>query len=234
MEDVDDLQSSDFKWSLFEALRATTKRAAHILETEGDGNPAPPPRKREGAGGGDNERPPPPAPKKLRVIRNPPPPVILRRHPPLPEAFEAAIRRVAGGRAVTAPAKLVIQKCLYPTDLVGNNNRLSIPFNQILNRDFLTAEEGRHLDSYDETKKNNKNYMKVKMVGASPEMETVVKLARWDMLKKKGKTSSSYVINGKWRDVVKKSRLKPEMEVQLWSFRVERDLCFAFVILPGN
>lgn len=225
MADVKRYYSLDAEWSPFEALRAAATVATHIFETEGEGNP--PPQRREGAKACGIKRPRPFKSKNPRVINNPPPPAVIRQpHPPLPETFQAAIMRVAG--RMTAPAKLVIQKDLYSTDVNRDNNRFSIPLSQIVSTDFLTAEEKRHLDSYDKTGKNRET-IEVRLLGPLPEMETVVKLARWNMT-----SSATYVINGAWRDVVANGGLKKKMKVQLWSFRVGRQLCFALVVLPGD
>ncbi|XP_042067377.1 putative B3 domain-containing protein At3g49610 [Salvia splendens] len=136
-------------------------------------------------------------------------------------------------RGADAPAKLVIQKQLYGTDLSSGHNRLSIPMNQIAD-DFLTEGEKEHLRGYD-SKSKKKKYMDVKVVGPSLSASETVKFSRWDMAKKDGgKTSSSYVINGKWNAIVAKNKLRIGVVVQLWCFRVDRELCFALVRLPGN
>ncbi|XP_047962227.1 B3 domain-containing protein At3g25182-like [Salvia hispanica] len=109
-------------------------------------------------------------------------------------------------------------------------NRLSIPFNNIEN-DFLTEEEKEYLLGEDE--KGKKRFLEVEVVQPSLEVETV-KLCRWDMPKKSGKTSSTYVIRGSWNAVVKSNKLRFNGTVQLWGFRVDRELCLALVKVPRN
>ncbi|XP_047962228.1 putative B3 domain-containing protein At3g24850 [Salvia hispanica] len=180
--------------------------------------PAPRPKRRRA--------PPAEEPKKKRVRRPLPPP--LREKPPLPAEFHAAIEEMAAAKkAVATEAKLVIQKRLTSTDLSGGHNRLSIPFNDV-ESDFLTEEEKEHLLGQDE--KNKKRFLEVEIVQPSLAVETV-KFCRWDMPKENGKTSSTYVIRGKWNEIVHKNDLIVEMAVQLWCFRVDRELCFALVSL---
>ncbi|KAH6775920.1 hypothetical protein C2S52_013481 [Perilla frutescens var. hirtella] len=155
--------------------------------------------------------------------------------PLLPEEFEKVIEEMARGKILT-PATLVIQKCLFDTDLRPSHNMFSIPMNQIIRHDFLTDGEKRYLYTDPSMKKKKKKIVKkkhieVKMIEPSLELETV-KISRWDMLKSNGgKTSSSYVIDGKWSPIVRRNNLRKDMQVQLWSFRVDQDLCFALVPL---
>ncbi|KAG8386445.1 hypothetical protein BUALT_Bualt03G0149500 [Buddleja alternifolia] len=76
-----------------------------------------------------------------------------------------------------------------------------------------------------------KNSKKVKII--EPSLEVVdVKLARWDMEKVDGKTSSSYALNGTWSQIKERNELTLGMVVQLWAFRIEDELYFALVTLP--
>ncbi|XP_047943136.1 putative B3 domain-containing protein At3g49610 [Salvia hispanica] len=233
----------DMRGSLFDVLLATTERAAEILESERSKQIPRPKRKIEKPSSdskrrktGHHERPPLPGEfkiekpsfsdaKRRKIIHN-------NERPPLPEEFKIAIEEMS--RGADAPAKLVIQKQLYGTDLSSGHNRLSIPMNQIAD-DFLTEGEKEHLRGYDSTSKKKK-YLDVKVVGPSLSASETVKFSRWDMAKKDGgKTSSSYVINGKWNAIVAKNKLRIGVVVQLWCFRVDRELCFALVRLPpGN
>ncbi|XP_047961535.1 putative B3 domain-containing protein At3g49610 [Salvia hispanica] len=211
------------KGSLFDVLLATTERAAEILESErkAAAQIPRPKRKIEKPSSSDSKR---------RKIPNPA--INSNERPPLPEEFKIAIEEIS--RGADAPAKLVIQKQLYGTDLSSRHNRLSIPMNQIAD-DFLTEGEKEHLRGYD-SKSKKKKYLDVKVVGPSLAASETVKFSRWDMAKKDGgKTSSSYVINGKWNAIVAKHKLRIGVVVQLWCFRVHRELCFALVRLPpGN
>ncbi|KAG6397855.1 hypothetical protein SASPL_139305 [Salvia splendens] len=172
---------------------------------------------------------PPLSPKPKRVRRPLPPP--LREKPPLPAEFYTTIKEMAlAKKAVATEAKLVIQKQLTSTDLSSGHNRLSIPFNNIEN-DFLTEEEKQYLLGQDEKKK--KLFLEVEILQPSLEVETV-RFCRWDMPKENGKTSSTYAIRGKWNAIVNNNDLILGMTVQLWCFRVDRELCFALVSVPTN
>ncbi|KAG8386256.1 hypothetical protein BUALT_Bualt03G0130000 [Buddleja alternifolia] len=161
-----------------------------------------------------------PKAKKQPVKYGPQPP------PALPEEFKDKIRNVAGGRNYSE-AKLVIQKLLYATDLNKTHNRLTIPIKQI-SGGFLNVEEEKFLQGRDEKGKNSK---KVNII--EPSLEVVdVKLARWDMEKVDGKTSSSYALNGTWSQIKERNELTLGMVVQLWAFRIEGELYFALVTLP--
>ncbi|KAL7129365.1 hypothetical protein ABFS83_13G061300 [Erythranthe nasuta] len=151
---------------------------------------------------------------------------------PLPEDFKKAIRRLArGGKRVTEE-KLVIEKGLFKTDLAKGNNRLSIPFTQVLDHTFLTDEETRFLTTRDGN--NKMNFKEVTIIEPSLELEKV-KLCRWDMNKANGKnTSSNYVLNGAWSNVVQRNNLEPDDVVQLWSFRIDQELHLALVKIPHN
>ncbi|KAL1556632.1 B3 domain-containing protein-like protein [Salvia divinorum] len=171
-----------------------------------------------------------PAPKPKRQRRPPLPPIA--EQPPLPAEFHTAIVEIALAKnAAPTVAKLVIQKELYDTDLSSGHNRLSIPFSKIEN-DFLTDEEKQHLLGKGENGK--KRFLEVRIVQPSLVSEETVKLCRWDMPKKNGKTSSTYVIRGNWTAIVKNNKLKLGATVQLWCFRVDRELCFALVRVSRN
>ncbi|EYU31333.1 hypothetical protein MIMGU_mgv1a021961mg, partial [Erythranthe guttata] len=151
---------------------------------------------------------------------------------PLPEEFKEVIRRLAqGGKRVTEE-KLVIEKGLFKTDLAKGNNRLSIPFTQVLDHTFLTDDETHFLTTRDGN--NKMNFKEVTIIEPSLELEKV-KLCRWDMNKANGKnTSSNYVLNGAWSNVAQRNHLEPDDVVQLWSFRIDQELHFALVKLPHN
>ena len=75
-----------------------------------------------------------------------------------------------------AELKLVIQKVLYMSDLKQDQNRLSLPLNQLITEDFLTTEERWELE--------NKKEMEVRVVGPTLEMyKEPMRLAIWAMKK---------------------------------------------------
>ncbi|KAI3719961.1 hypothetical protein L6452_20867 [Arctium lappa] len=81
--------------------------------------------------------------------------------------------------------KLVIQKILHAHDLARNQNRLSMPMNQLETQEFLTADEKRYLENGGELTNNSE-----------------------DLIKENTK-----------------------VEVQVWSFRRDRQLCFALACM---
>lgn len=235
---------------LFEALIATCKRAKQIYDeetakakgkekAEPSSQPPPPPkRRREGTaplriycddGAGPSS---PPPRKKRRVPPSTAPNIIVRPpQPPVPECLRSLMEGETRERDAPPPeAKMVIQKCLSATDLSGGHNRLSIPFNKmaISDDDFLTGAEKEHLMGYEG---GQKKYMNVTLFEPSL-APWPVKFTRWDMKKPGGaKASTSYVLNGSWKYVVPRNKLREGMEVQLWAFRVAGDLCFALLPL---
>ncbi|XP_012827442.1 PREDICTED: B3 domain-containing protein At1g05920-like [Erythranthe guttata] len=151
---------------------------------------------------------------------------------PLPEEFKEVIRRLAQGGKRVSEEKLVIEKGLFKTDLAKGNNRLSIPFTQVLDHTFLTDEETHFLTTRDGN--NKMNFKEVTIIEPSLELEKV-KLCRWDMNKANGKnTSSNYVLNGAWSNVAQRNHLEPDDVVQLWSFRIDQELHLALVKIPHN
>ncbi|KAH6780873.1 hypothetical protein C2S52_012110 [Perilla frutescens var. hirtella] len=134
----------------------------------------------------------------------------------LSEKFEKVIEEMSHGKTLTAPTTLVIQKRLFGTDLSPNNNR----YMKKKKKKYVIVKKKRHVE--------------VKIIEPSLELETV-KFCRWDMAKRNGgRTSSSYIINGKWSPIMTKNSLWKEIEVQLWCFRVDQDLCFGLVPFPQN
>jgi hypothetical protein len=117
--------------------------------------------------------------------------------------------------------ELVVDKQLYATDMEDGNSRLSIPLRQVIAKNFLTDEEKRALI--------DGNCLKVKILEPSLEMVSDMNLKQWNMFKKKGSVSSSYVFITHWNSLRRRSNLHREDRIQVWSFRVENDLYFALV-----
>jgi hypothetical protein len=117
--------------------------------------------------------------------------------------------------------ELVVDKLLYATDVNAGNSRLSIPLRQVIAKNFLTDEEKRALI--------DDNCLKVKILEPSLEMVSDMNLKQWNMFKKKGSVSSSYVFITHWNSLRRRSNLHRQDRIQVWSFRVENDLYFALV-----
>ncbi|KAL8482431.1 hypothetical protein ACS0TY_027950 [Phlomoides rotata] len=147
----------------------------------------------------------------------------------LPEEFTRAIQETAGGGRVSQ-VRLVIEKSLTISDVKPNQNRLLMPIRQISD-EFLNEEEKNRIGGKDG--EGRKIYMNVRIIEPSLQRGDSVRFGRWDMSKSNGKSpSSNYVINGNWMKIVNRNRLREEMVVQVWSFRIGEELCFALVKLP--
>ncbi|GMI87711.1 hypothetical protein HRI_002440400 [Hibiscus trionum] len=131
--------------------------------------------------------------------------------PDLSDRFKQHIFQNMGGSGLV----LVIQKALFFSDINPTASRLSIPLSQVKTHEFLKKTEADDLA--------NQSPMQVCLLDPSME-KTTMTLNRWEM----GKTSL-YVMTESWNSVVKNNRLKKGDIVQLWSFRVDSNLCFALV-----
>ena len=124
---------------------------------------------------------------------------------------------------------LVIQKKLFMSDTSTNENRFSIPFRQILSKDFLTEEE----------KKKLREGQKIKAPLIDPELQS------HDISLVQRNNPDVYVLRNTWKNVYTSNELKKDDVVQLWSFRAhqqacddasssgtnKRELCFALVLV---
>ncbi|XP_022843258.1 B3 domain-containing protein At5g24050-like [Olea europaea var. sylvestris] len=146
--------------------------------------------------------------------------------PPLPIQFKNAIFSLAQGRTVLE-IKLVIQKQLFASDMAQDQNRFTIPANQI-REEFLSNEEKTNLSKY--ASKGRKMAMKVKII--EPLLgEGTVELRRWDLKKDSGRSSSSYVLNKTWGKIRENNKLMIGDVMQLWAVRVDEELLFVLVKL---
>ncbi|XP_024987859.1 putative B3 domain-containing protein At3g24850 [Cynara cardunculus var. scolymus] len=139
------------------------------------------------------------------------------RSPAISNDTTDRLKRFITGEMKASNLKLVIQKILYATDLAKNQNRLSMPMNQLETLDFLTSDEKQLLDKYGE--------FKVPLLGPTLQMHTnPMTLRMWHL-----KTTSNYVLKTNWNQFVEKNKeyLTVNTKVQVWSFRREEQLCFA-------
>ncbi|CAN6826241.1 unnamed protein product [Brassica oleracea] len=97
--------------------------------------------------------------------------------------------------------KLVIDKMVQQTDVNPNQGHLLIPFNQIVEKDFLNEAE---LNIIDEHQRGN-----------SKKGVDDANLRRWDMMK-----TPYYALCHGWNDVVQGTKLKDKVGhiLRLWSF----------------
>ncbi|CAA2963488.1 Hypothetical predicted protein [Olea europaea subsp. europaea] len=146
--------------------------------------------------------------------------------PPLPIQFKNAILDIAQGRTVSE-VKLVIQKQLFASDMAKDQNRFTIPANQI-REEFLSNEERIYLSRY--ASKGRKVAMEVKII--EPLLgEGTVELRRWDLKKYSGRSSLSYVLNKTWGEICENNKLKTGDVMQLWAVRVDEELVLVLVKL---
>ncbi|KAE8690822.1 SET domain protein 16 isoform 1 [Hibiscus syriacus] len=131
--------------------------------------------------------------------------------PDMPDTFKRYILEDMGGSGLV----LVIQKTLFFSDVNHTASRFSVPFSQVKSHDFLTTIEADDLA--------HKKPMQVCFLDPSME-KTTMTFNRWDMGK-----NSLYVMIESWNSVVKSNKLKKDEIVQLWSFRMNSELCFALV-----
>ncbi|XP_010557102.1 PREDICTED: B3 domain-containing protein At1g05920-like [Tarenaya hassleriana] len=123
--------------------------------------------------------------------------------------------------------KLVIEKNLFKSDINRNLGRLAIPTNHVVEKDFLTDTEERMIDEKCRLKTSDVDVVAVLVDPLLRKWNAV--LRRWDMAKDSGNCSSSFVFVSTWNSIVYANGFKEGDLVELWSFRSQGRLCFAFV-----
>ncbi|PWA88422.1 hypothetical protein CTI12_AA121810 [Artemisia annua] len=101
------------------------------------------------------------------------------------------------------------------------NKRLNLPFKQLETKDFLTDEEKNDLKSGKE--------IVVQLLGPTLRMyDEPMKLKIWRM-----SSGKNYVLMNNWNNFVEENKdyLKHLSTIQLWSFRVDQQLCFALAVV---
>ncbi|KAG2327693.1 hypothetical protein Bca4012_036702 [Brassica carinata] len=111
-----------------------------------------------------------------------------------------------------ANAKLVIDKMVQRSDVNANQGRLLIPFNQIIDMDFLNEAELNIIDEH-QREDNNKRGLDV-IVVASDGTKWNASLRRWNM------TCPNYALCSGWNAVVRDAELENKVGqiFSLWSF----------------
>ncbi|XP_057950931.1 B3 domain-containing protein At3g25182-like [Malania oleifera] len=176
---------------------------------------------------------PPPAPLVINPIVNPPPQVVAAPPQPtddhqngdelmmaMPQELQDYIRASSGSDVV-----FIIEKQLSGTDVSPSHSRLSLPLLQ-LKADFLKAEEKETLSARNAN--GRPGAIQVSLI--PPTLQRIaMSFKRWDMRKKAGKVSSSYVLVKPWNEVVEENGLREGDWVRLWSFRCASQICLALV-----
>lgn len=132
---------------------------------------------------------------------------------PLPAEFKNEIQEMGG-----TDIKLIIQKNLFSTDTDSGQNRFSIPMKQIREK-FLNDKEESILDQ----RFKDMHVVPLMVPLIEPNLEkTQINFRKWE-------TNSSYVLSKPWNGIRDRNGLKPKMEMQLLSFRVDGELNLALV-----
>ncbi|GLU21254.1 hypothetical protein SLE2022_374000 [Rubroshorea leprosula] len=142
--------------------------------------------------------------------------------PDLPQEFRDKIKELNCPKE----AVFLIQKSLTSTDAAKDQSRLSMPFGQLKNN---------FLEIHEKIRANARDGLKVNMFIEPSVKESEMVLRRWNMKKKKGKTSSMYAMINKWNEVRKRNGLEAGDVIQVWAFRnVEEELGLALVRVSGG
>ncbi|PWA80710.1 B3 domain-containing protein, DNA-binding pseudobarrel domain protein [Artemisia annua] len=112
--------------------------------------------------------------------------------------------------------ELMFEKRLTKTDVTKSQGRLLIPVKQVKNLGFLTKDEKNIL-------MRNKEGINVRVLDSKRRTWTL-NLGIWSM-----SSSENYVFKSGWNHVVNANGLKENMMVRVWSFRVDKQMCFALV-----
>ncbi|CAI9107263.1 OLC1v1006581C1 [Oldenlandia corymbosa var. corymbosa] len=143
---------------------------------------------------------------------------------PMSEEFMAKIRRKARDQGVDNDDDLkltpLIQKALTMSDIERQQNRLLVPKSRVEGKEFLTEVEKTYL--------SEKNYLTVPIIEPSGKVANIT-LRNWMVGAK-----PTYILNGDWKHVVDKNKLREGLKVQLWSFRIQGILNFALIVLPDE
>ncbi|CAH8362679.1 unnamed protein product [Eruca vesicaria subsp. sativa] len=141
---------------------------------------------------------------------------------PTPEWLVNLMRTLNG-----VDAKLVIDKMIQPTDVNANQGRLLIPFNQIVEEDFLNEAE---LNLIDEHQRDHSQKGVGVIVVASDGRRWNANVRRWNM------NCPNYSLCSGWNNVVRENNLQNKVGqvLRLWSFHSSQDgkLYLAFFHQP--
>ncbi|XP_024010305.1 B3 domain-containing protein At3g25182 [Eutrema salsugineum] len=127
--------------------------------------------------------------------------------------------------------RLIFERTLFKTDVNPGESRLSMPFNELIQKDFLTPVEFGIIEE-------DINSDKKMGIGAilidQQNVKWGVMLKRWEMKKDSGRGSWNYALTCGWNEIVKANGLKQGDDISIWSFRWGGLLCFALVTPPPS
>ena len=136
------------------------------------------------------------------------------------EQLPLELKKYVKELGATGEPVLVIEKKLSSSDVNTGLQRLSIPVKQVLNHGFLTEEERRRFNIDNKQQEINALLIEPSLA------QSGIKFKKWYM-----GNSEVYVLVSGWNEVVKRNGLKPETQVQLWSFKKDSQLYFVLVRL---
>ncbi|KAK2641192.1 hypothetical protein Ddye_022955 [Dipteronia dyeriana] len=155
---------------------------------------------------------------KKRILRS----SINDKVQEMPENMRKLIDSMNGNNIM-----IVIRKKLFFTDTNGHYHRMSIPEKQVRSANFLTPEEKEWVN-------NEGGEMTPLFIQPSLAVSELV-FKRWTMAKSdSNKCSYVYVLTSGWNDVISANHLKQGDQVQLWSFRINHQLCLALARVAAN
>ncbi|XP_048428647.1 putative B3 domain-containing protein At2g27410 [Pyrus x bretschneideri] len=123
-------------------------------------------------------------PTKEARSTKPSAPSIRSPPPELPKEFKENIACLNGYQV-----KLVIQKKLFKTDLSSGHDRLSIPVNQVINKNFLGEDDERLKDN---------GFVYVKVIDPCLKVHDNLGLTKW---KAHNNNNFSYSLNRGWNSI---------------------------------
>ncbi|KAL0013242.1 hypothetical protein SO802_000311 [Lithocarpus litseifolius] len=138
--------------------------------------------------------------------------------PDMPKEFKNRVMAKNG-----SDVKLVIQKKLSKTDMLGRFARLSLPKGQ-MRAEFLSEDEQMSLQQKEEDGVRYKGF-KVQLIQPSLE-ECSISLKKW----KQG-SNNSYMLTSPWNEIAKNNGLEVGDIIQLWSFVVDHSPCLILIKL---
>lgn len=141
--------------------------------------------------------------------------------PELPISVRTKIEQLGGTETM-----IVVQKQLFASDVLPDQGRLLIP-TTLMNPKFLRPEEAKSLDQFYARKQGSKDF---RALIIEPSLKaSKVSLRRWA-----GKRGMTHFLVHGWTSIVVSNGLRAGQMVQLWSFRIDANLCFALVVLESG
>ncbi|KAM1064241.1 hypothetical protein ACFX13_028952 [Malus domestica] len=144
-------------------------------------------------------------PTKEAASTKPSAPSIPSPPPELPKEFKEKIACLNGYQV-----QLVIQKKLFKTDLSSGHDRLSMPVNQVINKNFLGEDDERL---------NDNGFVYVKVIDPCLKVHDNLGLTKW---KAHNNNNFSYSLNRGWNSISTDEEVgfKIGDTIQVWFFRV--------------